>query len=264
LYNAENGEVVFKFEHGGIIQCVEFNQNPMYNDRIVTCANKFRDTPNCIQIWRFGFDESIKDEDNPHGGWAEKVLQFDEQLPMKATKVKWGPFDETVISIHEEGTFCVWNIETQTQLMLVDGHEGPITGIQFNVDRTLMITCSRDKCVKLWETEKYTCTKKLVSNRPFNDAAISPLWKDEVNPKYHVLAGGGVEAREAALVQDAGFETVLFNMVMEEEIAQIRGHFGPMNSISIAPDGKSYVTGGEEGLIRLIHWDPEYFSRKDI
>ena len=49
--------------------------------------------------------------------------------------------------------FCVWNIETQAKLMVVDGHDGPITGLQFNADRTLMITCSRDKTVKLWETE---------------------------------------------------------------------------------------------------------------
>lgn len=67
--------------------------------------------------------------------------------------MKWGPFDETIISIHEEGIFCVWNIETQAKLMVVDGHEGPISGLQFNADRTLMITCSRDKTVKLWETE---------------------------------------------------------------------------------------------------------------
>lgn len=266
FYEAETGMILHKHNHGGILQCVEFNQNPAHNDKIVTCANKFRDTPNCIQILQFGFQEGIDEQSgNPTLiGWCEKLLQFDEQLPMKATKVKWGPFDETIISIHEEGTFCVWNIADQAQILLIDGHEAPITGIQFNVDRTLMVTSSRDRSVKLWETEKYSCVKQYQSNRPFNDAAISPLYKDELNPKFHILAGGGVEARDAALVTEGGFETVLFNMVMEEEIGQIKGHFGPMNSLSISPDGKSYVTGGEEGLIRLIHWDPDYFSRKDL
>lgn len=83
FYNAENGEVVYKFDHGGIIQCVEFNQNPAYNDRIVTCANKFKDTPNCIQVHRFGFDENME-------GWNEKLVQWDPDtdLPQKATKVR--------------------------------------------------------------------------------------------------------------------------------------------------------------------------------
>ena len=69
IYNAETGEVVYDFYHGGIIQCVEFNQNPAYNDRIVTCANKFKDTPNCIQVHRFGFDENME-------GWNEKNISF--------------------------------------------------------------------------------------------------------------------------------------------------------------------------------------------
>ena len=31
---------------------------------------------------------------------------------MKATKCAWGPFDETLITIHEEGTVFIWNSMT--------------------------------------------------------------------------------------------------------------------------------------------------------
>ena len=37
-----------------------------------------------------------------------------------------------------------------------------------------------------------------------------------------------------------------------------------MNCIAVSPDGKSYVTGGEEGLMRLIHFDSDYLSKKDF
>ena len=30
----------------------------------------------------------------------------------KLCKVRWGPCDETLVSIHDEGTFCVWDAAT--------------------------------------------------------------------------------------------------------------------------------------------------------
>lgn len=258
FYRADTGEVIHELNHGGIIKCVEFNQHPAHNNRIVTCADKFKSDPHKICVWRFDFEGA------PSEHYCELMQQIDQELPMKATKVKWGPFDETLISVHEEGTFCVWDVRSGAQIRLIEAHHGPITGLQFNDDRTLMLTCSKDRCVKLWETQEYKNIKKYESNRPFNDCAISPLYKDKKDPKFHIIAGGGVEARDAAMVSEGGFESVIFNMVLEEEVATMRGHFGPMNSIGISADGMSYATGGEEGLIRLIHFDKDYLDRKDL
>lgn len=258
FYHAHNGEVIHKLNHGGIVKCVEFNQNPAENDRIVTCSDKFKDSPNCVSVWRFDFSSSEP--------ICHREVFIHDLLPMKAAKAKWGPFDETLVSIHDEGTFCVWDIiaDEPRMVKIVEAHTQAIGGLQFNSDRTLMLTASRDRTVKLWETQEYANIKKYESDRPFNDAAISPLYKDGVHPKYHIMAAGGVEARDAATTSAGGFETVFFNMVLEEEIGTIKGHFGPVNSVAVAPDGRSFVTGGEEGLMRLIHLDPDYFTRKDI
>lgn len=257
FYNARTGEVIYTLNCGGIVKGVEFNQHPEQVNKIVTCADKFKNCPNNISVWEFDFSGST-----PH---VERKLCIEEELPMKATMVKWGPFDETMISIHEEGTFCVWDIQNGNLIKLVEAHQQPIKSLQFNANRTLMLTASRDRTVKMWETQQYSKLKVYTSNRPFNDAVISPLYSDPHNPKYHVIAGGGVEAREVTQTTEGGFESVIFNMVLEEEVGTIKGHFGPMNCIAISPDGRSYVTGGEEGMVRLVHFDQaEYFGRKDI
>ena len=45
-----------------------------------------------------------------------------------------------------------------------------------------------------------------------------------------------------------------------EEIANVRGHFSPINSVAFSPDGTSFVTGAEEGNVRLHHFDADYFT----
>lgn len=35
----------------------------------------------------------------------------------------------------------------------------------------------------------------------------------------------------------------------------MRGHFGPINAVVFSPDGTQFVSGGEEGYIRLHTFD---------
>ena len=61
---------------------------------------------------------------------------------MKASSVRFGPFDETVISAHDEGTLYIWKIpfslgpngerEDATLLRCVDAHANAIKSLQFN------------------------------------------------------------------------------------------------------------------------------------
>eukprot|EP01052_Picozoa_sp_SAG31_P036443 SAG31_NODE_4550_length_3145_cov_2.221274_3_plen_83_part_00 len=56
------------------------------------------------------------------------------------------------------------------------------------------------------------------------------------------------------------FEIRIFHKIYEEELGTVKGHFGPVNTIAYSPDGKSYVSGGEEGFIRVNNMDDEYFT----
>ncbi|PAL62447.1 hypothetical protein CEJ83_21050, partial [Acinetobacter baumannii] len=58
------------------------------------------------------------------------------------------------------------------------------------------------------------------------------------------------------------FEAKFFDKILQEEIGGVKGHFGPINALAFNPDGKSFSSGGEDGYVRLHHFDPDYFNIK--
>lgn len=50
--------------------------------------------------------------------------------------------------------------------------------------------------------------------------------------------------------------------IYAEEFGQVRGHFGPINAVVFAPDGRGFATGGEDGYVRLHHFDNEYLTAR--
>jgi len=196
----------------------------------------------------------------------KRLLSIDEDLPMKATKVKWGAYDETLVSIFEEGTVIIWDSTSGKQLHLVSAHHAPVTSMNFTEDRMLMITSSKDQHAKLWAMDEGEpeLIKTYKTDRPLNDAAISPLYDNETQPKYHVLLGGGQDAKDVTTTASSSgkFEAIIWHLVFEEEIGSIRGHFGPMNCLAWFRDGRGFVTGGEDGYVRCHHFDNDYFTKK--
>ena len=250
VWDALTGENLFRLKHGGIVKYAEWNQKPFEQKYFVTCNDSLRgtleNTPNRICVWEW-FASGDGEE-----GDCEQVMEL-EMGSNKATRVKWGPADTSLISIHEEGTFIVWDFPTGNKLHTIDAHQKPITDLQFTFDRTLMITSSRDHTAKIWEMETYMNFKTYSTDRPLNSAAISPLYNSDETRKFHVMLGGGQEARDVTTTgaSSGKFEACLYHMVTEEELGTVQGHFGPINTLCWLADGSGFITGGEEGYIRL-------------
>ena len=73
--------------------------------------------------------------------------------------------------------------------------------------------------------------------------------------------GGGVAAIMAAMTGGhSGFEAHVCNIMHENEVGKISGHFGPINSVEFFKDGRGFISGGEEGVIRIVRFNEEYFE----
>jgi len=112
-----------------------------------------------------------------------------------------------------------------------------------------------DRLLQLISAPDLKVMKNYVTDTPLNTAAITPV-------KDYVILGGGQAAMDVTTTsaRQGKFEARVFHKIFEEEIGRVRGHFGPLNYISVHPQGLGYCSGGEDGYVRVHHFDRPYFD----
>lgn len=136
-------------------------------------------------------------------------------------------------------------------------HSESIKDISFDKNGVFFATCSQDMTAKLIDPETLEVVKEYKTDRPLSGVAISPL-------KDHILVGGGQSAESITVDAASGkFETLFYEMIYEECFGKVRGHFGPINTVAINPDGQSFCSGSFDGFVRLHHFDHQYLLTGD-
>jgi translation initiation factor 3 subunit I len=147
--------------------------------------------------------------------------------------------------------------QTGEQLINEFYHEDgmQITDLQWSPDRSYFITASKDKTAKIMTTRDLKLLKTYVADTPLNTAAITPK-------KDFVILGGGQAAMDVTTTssRQGKFEARFYHKIFEDEIGRVKGHFGPLNTIAVDPNGKGYASGGEDGYVRVHHFDKAYFD----
>merc|ERR1719198_1491054 len=168
-----------------------------------------------------------------------------------------GSEDNRILTSFSDGTLRVLDPYAHKEVHRVQAHEKKFF-FSFNADKTLVITASADQYSRLWDLESFECLKTYRTDRPLNACVISPL-------KDHIFLGGGQDAMSVTTTAGSRghFECCLWEMIYEEEFGRIKGHFGPINTLAVNPDGRSYCSGSEDGYVRLHFFDAGYLERRD-
>ncbi|KAL5724794.1 Eukaryotic translation initiation factor 3 subunit I [Ranunculus cassubicifolius] len=245
LWDIKTGTQLYTYEFTAPARAVEFS----IGDKLaVITTDPFIQYPSTVHVKRIS-------KDNPTG---ESVLEFTGPQG-RINRAVWGPSNKTIITAGEDGMVRIWDSETGKLLKESDtetGHTKGITDLTKSDDLSYFLTGSTDKSAKLWDARTLTVIKTYRDDRPLNAVAISPILD-------HVIVGGGQE-RSIVTQTDhkAGkFETKFFDKILKEVIGTVKGHFGPVNALAFNPDGRSFVSGGEDGYIRLHHFDDCYFKK---
>lgn len=56
------------------------------------------------------------------------------------------------------------------------------------------------------------------------------------------------------------FEARFYDLVYEEEVGRVKGHFGPINTLAYHPSGTGFASGAEDGYVRVHQFDPDYYA----
>lgn len=255
LWKVETGECVFTWEMPSPVRRVAFAPDDL---RLLAVTDQVMGRTGTISVFKINYNgDYTQQEQEP-----EVVIETRTDSK-KVTVAGWTANSEYIIAGHEDGSVSKYNSKTGEFIQSVQAHGihneekvVSITDIQFAPeDGSYFITSSKDKCAALIDVESLEILKVYKADAPMNTAAITPV-------KDFVILGGGQEARNVTTTAESQgkFEARFYHKIFVDEIGRVKGHFGPLNSIAVHPDGTGYASGGEDGFIRLHYYDKSYFD----
>lgn len=254
LWKAETGECVYKWETASPVRRVAFTPD---NKRLLAVTDKVMGSKGAISVFDINYDDLTLQKSEP-----SLVIETRPDAT-KVTIAGWSAEGKYIIAGHEDGYVSKYDGVLGEFLQTVQAHGIhneekviSITDIQFAPeDKLYFITASKDKNATLIDVDTFEILKVFKADAPMNSAAITPK-------KNFVVLGGGQEARNVTTTAESQgkFEARFYHKIFTDEIGRVKGHFGPLNTVAIHPDGTGYVSGGEDGFIRVHYFDKSYYD----
>ncbi|KAF7363067.1 WD40 repeat-like protein [Mycena venus] len=175
--------------------------------------------------------------------------------------VAFSPNGDRIVSGSADNTLCIWNVHTTDLIgehsatvlsagagnsilspsgqilgspLFFEGHEGPVCCVAFSHDGERIVSGSRDKTVRVWNSKTGALlVEPIQHDENLMSVAFSPDGE-------HIVSGGN--------------DIVVWNSRTGTLVAgPFRGHSDPVNSVAFSPDGGRIVSGSADHTIRI--WD---------
>lgn len=246
LWEVTTGRLLKTWEFPTAVKRVEFNED---GTKLLGVTEKRMGHLGSIVVLNVNPDVEAEQSDE-----KELTIVCDES---KATVAGWSYLSKYIIAGHEDGSVSQYDAKTGEQLENFPVHElnMQITDLQWSPDRTYFITASKDKTARLISARNLDILKTYPADTPLNSACMT-------YKKDYVILGGGQAAMDVTTTaaRQGKFEARFYHKIFEDEIGRVRGHFGPLNTVAADPTGKSYASGGEDGYVRVHHFDKSYYD----
>lgn len=245
MWDVQSGKALQTWRHSAVIRNVDWARGA----EMFVCSqdNTFNQTPT-IFFYKKREDSDLFEE--------EPFLQIKVEDTERMTKVLFSGTNDYVVVATEEGYVRTYDVQTGEMLQEARVHKKKINSLQWSHDFTMLTTASSDMTACILDPQDLSVVRRFDSNRPLNGCVMSPI-------SPHALLGGGQEAISVTMTRaSAGhFEVDFFSAVYGKYLDCVEGHFGPVNSLAVAPDGRSFASGSEDGYIRLHHFDSDYLDK---
>lgn len=257
VFEVATGKCLMEAPLGGPVRSVAWSEGVHV---FATASDGFKDTDySKLTIFKFPEEYSFAAPNSdiiPKYSVPNGKIELDLARTDGGSCVRWTYANEGILLGTEKGSLSLVDPETGSYIISPKAvHTGRINEMNFNKDKTLLITASKDCHAKLIDPRTLTVVKDFKTDRPVNGAVISPNLP-------HVIIGGGQDAKDVttSAAGQGKFESQFYHMAYGDEFGRVKGHFGPINSMAIHPNGDSFATASEDGFARLHHFDKKYLN----
>jgi WD40 repeat protein/energy-coupling factor transporter ATP-binding protein EcfA2 len=194
------------------------------------------------RIWSLSFSPDGKTFATASADKTVKLWNFEGKLLKtlqhhtdEVLSVHFSPDGNTLASGSQDKTLNLWDVATGQLLHTFDGHGDEVLDVRFSADGKLIASGGADDTVRVWSIEQ----KK---------------------PLYTFYGHGG-KASEASFSPDSKtLATASADKAVKLwRLHGILPHFSS-NRVSISADGKTVVTGNQDGIVTLRHRDGSLLS----
>merc|ERR1712167_487169 len=145
-----------------------------------------------------------------------------------------------VLSGSWDGTLRLWDLNTGLTTRRFVGHSKDVLSVAFSADNRQIVSGSRDKTIKLWNTLG-ECKYTIVSDGEGHSEWVSCVSLSP-NASHPLIVSGGWDK----LVK-------VWNLSNCKLRTNLIGHAGYINAVTVSPDGSLCASGGKDGVAML--WD---------
>lgn len=228
LWDINTGKQKMNFSFKSTVKTVNLDENII----LICCDDSFNNKPS-ISIYDIEKQELI----------FEKSLNF-----VVSSSVLQNEF---YLLGDTEGYVRKIDINTHQEIHKFKLHHSKINEIKKSPCSKYFISSSNDATSKIFSSELEEI-KVFQATEPINSSSIFP----ENNILVNV---GGISARDVTLTKGKRkFDVNFYDIVTEERVGFYSTHFGTINTVDVSRDGKSLVSGGEDGIIVIVEMGEDF------
>ncbi|KAK7207591.1 WD40-repeat-containing domain protein [Myxozyma melibiosi] len=215
-WTTETGELLYSLPHNHIVRTAAFMPSRQSPLFAVTAGNEKK-----IRIWDLNVPDGVTCME-----WigSESIIRCALWLDQN-----------TVVTAGDDKQLKWWDLRTAEKLIEATPLDGPVTQME---NREGSLTVAAASSIYLFDWTKRVQLKK--ESLSYNASTAS------IHPKRTKFATG---CPDDTWVRVHDFESA-------KTLETLKGHHGPIHSISYSPDGQICASGSEDGTIRLWKAEP--------